>query len=101
MRAKHSKSAKYEEITEAGWDVLAAEIVMQAYADFVNADRKMKQTIAEQDTLSPRSFTERMSFAMRTKYEVRKFFNSKWYADICKIDRERFLKKLDEVEAAI
>lgn len=102
MRAKHAKNAKYEEQpTEAGWNVLAAEIVMMAYSDFVNADRRIKKTLAERDSLPPRAFTERINAAAKTKYDVRKFFNSQWYSDLCGIDRQKFLKKLDEVEAAV
>ena len=98
---KDSKYVKYDEVNMAGWDVLAAAIVRTAYADFVSADRKMRETLAEQESLTARAFSERMNWCAKTKYEVRRFFKSKWYSDLCNIDRERFLKKLDEVEAAV
>lgn len=97
------KNLKYQEATSnmAGYEALAAAVVQTAYVDFVCAERSMRKTLAEQDKLTPTTFSRRINAATRTKYEVRKFFKSKWYSDLCSIDRERFLRKLDEVEVAV
>lgn len=97
------KNLKYQEATSdmAGYEALAAAIVQMAYVDFVCAEKSMRKTLVQQDSLPPVTFSRRVNMATRTKYEVRKFFQSKWYSDLCGIDRKRFLRKLDEVEAAV
>lgn len=85
---------KANEETDVGYEALAFAIVKQAILDYLYADQCLRGVRKTSRAISEVKLTNAPE---RTKYEVVRFFHSKWYGTLCDIDPNKILRRLGEI----